>query len=221
MKKNKLDYKHDFPQLISKLENMIIIGVFLPKERLVEANLAQRMGVSRAWIRDSLKILETKGLVNMVPYRGAMVADLSEQEVNDIFQVRVVLERLCNKLAADNFKPEHKIILRNIAKKIEQAHENDLYDEMIELNTEFHEYITQIAQNVYLIETLKKVRSRYYIFNTFAWSNPEVVQQVLKEHKQYIIALESRDYEMLSTLARSHISYSKDLYLNQIKRRKI
>jgi DNA-binding GntR family transcriptional regulator len=221
MKKNKLDYKRDFPQLISKLENMIIIGAFLPKERLVEANLAQKMEVSRAWVRDALKILETKGLVNMVPYRGAMVADLSEQEVNDIFQVRVVLERLCNKLAADNFQPEHKIILSGIARKIEQAYEDDLYDVMIELNTEFHEYITKIAHNVYLIETLKKIRSRYYIFNTFAWSNHEIVRKVLKEHKQYIVALETKDYELLSTLARSHISYSKDLYLNQVKRRKI
>ena len=221
MKKTRLNYKRDFPRLISKLENMIIIGAFSPKERLVEADLAERMGVSRAWVRDALKKLETKSLVNMVPYRGARVADLSEQEVNDIFHVRVVLERLCNQLAADNFQLEHKIVLIDIERKIEQAYEKDLYDEMIESNAMFHEYITEMSCNAYLIETLKQVRNRYYIFNTFAWSNPEIVQKVLQEHKQYIIALESQDYEMLNTLAQSHISYSKDLYLNQIKRRKI
>ena len=97
MKKSKPDYKKDFPHLISKLENMIIIGAFLPKERLVEADLAQMLSVSRAWIRDALKILETKGLVKMVPYRGAMVADLSEKEVNEIFEVRLALERLFHK----------------------------------------------------------------------------------------------------------------------------
>ena len=219
--KKKNDCKQDFPQLIAKMENMIIIGAFLPKERLVETDLAERLGVSRAWIRDALKILETKGLVKMVPYRGAIVADLTEEQVKDIFQVRVVLERLCNRLAADNFKPEDKTVLEDMAQKIEQAYEKDLYEDMIEANTRFHDYITKISGSDYLVEILNQVRSRYYIFNTFAWSNPEMVQKILKEHKQYIIGLETKDYDLLNMLAQSHISYSKDLYLNQIKRRKI
>jgi len=104
MKKNKLNFKHDFPRLISKLENMIILGAFLPKERLVEADLAQKMEVSRAWIRDALKNLETKGLVKMTPYRGAIVTDLTEKEVEELFQVRLVLERLANRLACENIQ---------------------------------------------------------------------------------------------------------------------
>jgi len=55
--------KKDFPRLITRLENMIVIGRLQPRERLVEADLANRFKVSRAWIRDALKILETKGLV--------------------------------------------------------------------------------------------------------------------------------------------------------------
>jgi DNA-binding GntR family transcriptional regulator len=134
---NKLDYKRDFPQLMSRLETLIIIGAFLPKERLVEADLAKKMEVSRAWIRDALKILETKGLVKMIPYRGAIVADLTEKEVEEIFQVRVVLERLCNKLAADNFLPEHKMILQDLAGRIKHAYGEDRFDKMIAANTNF------------------------------------------------------------------------------------
>lgn len=221
MKKKKKNSKQDFAQLISKMENMIIIGAFLPKERLVETSLAERLGVSRAWIRDALKILETKGLVNMVPYRGAIVADLSENQVNEIFQVRVVLERLCNKLAAGNFKPGYRTRLEEMAEKIERAYENDHYEEMIKANTRFHDYITTMSGSDYLVEILNQVRSRYYIFNTFAWSNPDMVAKILKEHRQYIDGLENKDYEMLDKLAQSHITYSKDLYLSQIKRRKI
>lgn len=221
MKKYKLDFKEEFPRLISKIENMIIVGAFQPRERLVEAELAKRLKVSRAWIRDALKLLETKGLVKMEPYKGAMVADLSQEEVNEIFQVRVTLERLCNKLAADNFRPEHSIVLHDLAKQIEEAYAEDRIDRMIQANTHFHDYITQLSSNRFLIETLQQVRSRYYIFNTFAWSNPEMVKNILEEHKRYISALEEKDYETLDNLAESHISYSKTLYLNLIRHRRI
>jgi len=219
--KNKPDYKRDFPYLISRLENLIIIGAFLPKERLVEADLAQKMEVSRAWIRDALKNLETKGLVKMVPYRGAIVTDLTEKEVKELFQVRLVLERLCNQLAADNFLPEHGMQLRDLAHRIEQAYEEDRFDEMIDANTKFHNYITQISKNDCLIQILKQIRHQYYLFNTFAWSNPEVVRKILDEHEKYISALEKGDYETLNALAESHISYSKDLYLKQLKSRRL
>ena len=189
MNTKKANYKRDFPQLIARLENLIIIGAFLPKERLVEADLAQRLGSSRAWIRDALKILETKGLVKMIPYRGAVVADLTEKEVEEIYQVRVVLERLCNKLAADNFLPEDKRALTELAVKIEGAYKEDRFDKMIDANANFHDYITQISKNECLIQTLKQIRLRYYLFNTFAWSSPEVVNRVLDEHKKYISAL--------------------------------
>lgn len=217
--KNKLNFKHDFPRLISRLENMIILGAFLPKERLVEADLAKKMEVSRAWIRDALKNLETKGLVKMTPYRGAIVTDLTEKEVKELYQVRLVLERLCNQLAADNYLSEHGMRLRELAHRIEQAYEADRFDQMLEANTKFHDYITQISNNDYLIQILKQIRHRYYLFNTFAWSNPEVVRKILDEHEKYISALEKGDYETLNALAESHITYSKDLYLKQLRRR--
>ena len=219
MKKTKLDYREAFPRLISKIENMIILGVFQPRERLVEADLAERLDVSRAWIRDALKILETKGLVKMEPYKGAMVADLTQEEVNEIFLVRVTLERLCNKLAAENFSPEHGIVLRDLAQRIEQAYAENQFEGMIQANKAFHDYITQLSNNQFLIETLQQVRSRYYIFNTFAWSNPEMVKNILEEHNRYISALEQKDYAALDHLAESHITYSKTLYLNQIRHR--
>jgi DNA-binding GntR family transcriptional regulator len=219
MKKNKPDYRDAFPRLISKIENMIILGLFQPRERLVEADLAARLKVSRAWIRDALKILETKGLVKMEPYKGAMVADLSREEVHEIFQVRVTLERLCNKLAAENFSPEHGNALRNLASRIEKAYAENRFDGMIQANKDFHDYITRLSNNRFLIETLHQVRSRYYIFNTFAWSNPEMVKAILEEHNRYITALEEKDYASLDSLAESHITYSKTLYLSQIRHR--
>lgn len=212
----KRNYKNDFPRLIARLENMIVIGKLQPRERLVEADLASLFKVSRAWIRDALKILETKGLVKMTPFRGATVAQLSEAEIEEIFQIRVVLERLCNRLALKNFRGEHAEQLRHLANRIKHAYKKNRFAEMLEANAEFHNLIAEIAGNKMLIGMLKQLRSRFHLFNTFAWSSPELVQQILHEHERYIEAFEKGEIKPLNRLAESHISYSKDLYLKQL-----
>lgn len=213
----KRNYKKDFPRLLARLENMIVIGRLQPRERLVESDLATRFDVSRAWIRDALKILETKGLVKTIPFRGATVAQLSEREIEEIFQIRVVLERLCNQLALQNFRPEHAERLRRLANRIKAAYEADRFDDMLAANAEFHNYIADIAGNRMLIGMLHQLRSRFLLFNTFAWSSPDLVRQTIREHEQYIEALEKGECETLSLLAERHISYSKDLYLKRLK----
>ena len=85
----------------------------------MENDLAQKLGASRHWIRDALKILETRGLVKMVPYKGAMVSDLTEKEINEVFQVRVVLERLSYRLACDNYKKTDGRRLRKLADRLQ------------------------------------------------------------------------------------------------------
>jgi len=217
MKKNKLNFKRDFPRLISKLENMIILGAFLPKERLVEADLAQKMEVSRAWIRDALKNLETKGLVRMTPYRGAIVTDLTEKEVKELFQVRLVLERLANRLACDNIQQSDSKSLRKIADRIKESYKKNDFNEMLNANIQFHSYITELSKNNTLIQMIAQLRIRFHIFNTFAWSIPEIVERILKEHELFITGLEKKNEELLDDLAEKHFSHSKNLYLRQLK----
>ena len=86
MSSSKKDLKADFQELVTRMENMILTGLLQPRERLVELKLSEELGVSRFWIRDAFKILETKGLIKVVPYKGAVVCDLDEQEIENIFE---------------------------------------------------------------------------------------------------------------------------------------
>jgi DNA-binding GntR family transcriptional regulator len=218
MPKNNI--REDFQQLITRLENMILIGMFLPRERLVENDLAQKMGVRRNWVRDALKILESKGLVKTVPYRGAMVRDLDAQEINEIFQVRVVLEKLANRLACENLKKPDGKALRKIADQIKDSYKRNNFDEMITANVQFHSYITELSKNSTLIQMINELRIRFHIFNTFAWSSPEIVGLILKEHEQFIKGLAKKDKKLLDDLAEKHFSHSKNLYLIHLKARR-
>ena len=216
----KKNIKEDFQRFIARLENMVLIGMFQPRERLIENDLAQQLGVRRNWIRDALKILESKGLVKTVPYRGAMIRDLDEQEINEIFQVRVVLERLANSLACENFTKSDAEKLKEIADRIKDSYKRNNFEEMIAANVEFHNYITALSGNSTLIQMIKQLRIRFHIFNTFAWSSPEIVNRILKEHEQFIIALDKKDMALLDDLAVKHFSHSKDLYLIQLGARR-
>ena len=80
-------------RVTKEIEEAILSGQFKPRERLIEMDLISRFGVSRTVIREALKRLEAKGLVRTTPYRGAMVADLTVKEIEEIYFVRAELER--------------------------------------------------------------------------------------------------------------------------------
>ncbi len=216
---SKNNIKEDFKNFITELENMILIGMFQPRERIVEFDLAEKFGVRRNWVRDALKILESRGLIKTIPYRGAIVRDLDEQEINEIFQVRVVLEKLSNRLACENFKPSDSKALRKIADRIKESYPKNNFTEMIAANIKFHNYITSLSKNKTLIQMIAHLRIRFHIFNTFAWSIPEIVERILKEHELFIKSLKEKDGELLDDLAEKHFGHSKNLYLMQLKTR--
>jgi len=217
MKKN---LKGDFQKLIARLENMILTGVFQPRERLIELKLSEELGVSRFWIRDTFKILETKGLIKVIPYKGAVVCDLDEQEIEDIFEVRAELDALATRKAAKNAKKADISLLKRMLRQFEKSRSCGDFGEMISANENFHDYIYELSHNQTLVQMINQLKARYHILRYHSWSSPDTFQRIQKEHKQFIKCLENKDFRLLDELARRHLSYSKDSYLLQLRAKK-
>lgn len=220
MVSSKKDLKEDFQKLITRLENMILTGVFQPRERLIEIKLASDMGVSRFWIRDAFKILETKGLIKVIPYKGAMVCDLDEHEIENIFEVRAELDALATRKAAENLKKSDINYLKRMARKFEESVKSEDFGEMISANENFHSYIYALSGNPILIQLINQLKTRGHILRYHAWASPDIIDRIQKEHKLLIEALDKKDLKLLDGLARRHISYSKDTYLFNLKAKK-
>jgi DNA-binding GntR family transcriptional regulator len=220
MTQPKKDLKEDFQKLIERLENMILTGVFQPRERLVELNLAKELNVSRFWVRDAFKILETKGLIEIIPYKGAMVCDVDEDEIENIFEVRVELDSLATRKAAKNAQSSDIKYLKRMARKFEESVKNGDLGEMISANEDFHNYIYELSQNPTLIQVIHQLKAQSHILRYHALASPDVIKQIQKEHKLLIEAIDKKDYKQLDDLARRHISYSKDSYLKHFKAKK-
>ncbi len=219
MAKPKKDRKEDFQALIVRLETMILTGVFQPGERLVEASLSAKLGVSRFWIRDALKHLEAKELVRVVPYKGAMVSDLAEAEIEEIFEVRFELESLATRLSAQYIDKTDLGFLEKMAEKIEASFQSADADAMIRYNDAFHSRIFERCRNKTMLDMIDQLKKRCHILRHAAWSSPGNIKLILEEHRIYLKALANRDLELLDYLARRHISHSQIAYLSRLRTR--
>lgn len=212
--------KMDFQAFVSRIENKILTGTFKPRERLIEAALSEMFGVSRYTVRDAFKVLETKGLVTVTPFRGVVVSELGRQEVEEIFVIRAALEQVALRLSTLNTTSADIKVLRKMVKGIEEAHDEDDFAAMVAADTAFHDYVFQMSRNKVLRRMINDLRNRCHIIRYSAWSSPGIVQQVLQEHHLIVDAIEARDVAALDQLSEKHISHGKEAYLLRLKTEK-
>ena len=206
--------------VVQVLEKMIFTGELQPRERLVVNALSERLGVSSYLVRTALQAMEAKGLVKMEPHRGAMVSDLGLEEINEIFQVRVGLEKMANALAANRATSRDLARLREIDDQLTGCYHRGDLSGVIAANAQFHNYLAGLSGNKTLLKMILELKKRCHIFNTTAWSSPETVERLFEEHQQYITALEGRDLATLEALPERHFGHSKKLYLQHLKAKK-
>jgi DNA-binding GntR family transcriptional regulator len=202
--------------VLRKLENAILSGQFKPRERLVERDLLGDFDVSRTVIREVLKILEGKGLVKITPYRGAVVVDLTADDVEEIFFLRVKLEAIAADLVVKNITRIEVQHLKKLCRELEK-HLREGTDQMIEKDNEFHRALFQASRNNYLNEMIDYLSTKAHVVKFNAWSLPNRIEHSRLEHKAMIEALERRDGEAFEKLVVDHLLFSKNSYLAQLR----
>ncbi|MGA2734791.1 MAG: GntR family transcriptional regulator [Syntrophobacteraceae bacterium] len=202
--------------VLRKLENAILSGYFKPRERLVERDLLAHYDVSRTIIREVLKMLEGKGLVKITPYRGAVVVDLSAEEVEEIYFLRQKLEAIAARLVVENITRVEIQRLKKLCKELEK-HLSKKTDQMIEKDNEFHRALFQASENSHLNEMIDHLSTKVHMVKFNAWSLPNRIEHSISEHRAMIAALERRDAEAFEKLVIEHLLFSKNSYMAQLK----
>jgi len=199
-----------------EIEDAILSGQFKPRERLVEMDLISTFGVSRTVIREALKKLEAKGLVRSTPYRGVIVADLTVEEIEEIYFLRTELEKIAARLVLKNITQEEIQKLKKLAKEVER-HLRDKTHQMIEVDSEFHQMIFRACHNSYLQEMIDFLRTKAHIVRFNAWSLPNRIEQSILEHREMIRAIEDKNLSQFEKLIVKHLTFSKESYMSQLK----
>ncbi len=202
--------------VVRRLENAIMSGYFKPRERLIEGDLIRYFDVSRTVIREVLKMLEAKGLVKITPYRGAVVVDLTAEEVEDIYFLRTKLETIAAGLVIKHITQKEVQELKKICKELEK-HLRDRTDQMIEKDNEFHQALFGASRNKYLNDMINYLSIKAHIVKFNAWSLPDRIEQSIMAHRAMIDALERRDGKAFERLVIDHLLFSKNSYLGQLR----
>ena len=148
--------------VFNTLRQAILRGEMEPGERLMEIQLAQKLGVSRTPIREAIRKLELEGLVIMIPRKGAEVAHITEKDMRDVLEVRCTLEELAVALACKNVTPERIMDLRAANKVFESAIVSKDVVNIVDADVQFHDTIYAMTDNDRLIQIINKLREQMY-----------------------------------------------------------
>ena len=200
------------------LRQAILKGELEPGERLMEIQLAERLGVSRTPIREAIRKLELEGLVIMIPRKGAEVADITEKSLRDVLEVRKALEELAVQLACEKITQEE-------LEELEQAGENfkkvlnrskDI-TEVAEADVRFHDVIYMATDNQKLIHLLNKLREQMYRYRVEYLKNPDVHEQLIQEHEEIVYHIKRREKAEATAVTCQHIDNQVSAVTDKIR----
>lgn len=147
-----------------RLRETIAQGQFAPGQHLREAELAEALQVSRGPVREALAQLEREGLVVLRRHRGAQVADLSRADIEEVYTLRLALERLAVRLAASNARPEHFAAFDDVLEKMSQLRDDYTARDAAALDVAFHDVVYEAADHRRLLRSWEQIRSQVYAF---------------------------------------------------------
>lgn len=185
------------------LRQAILSGRFQPGERLTEVGLAKAFDVSRNPVREALRVLEVEGIVEINPRRGARVALLSNEEIQEIIELRAELESMSARYAARRCSDEARSALTKLLEDGDDAQTRGDLEVLDELNQKFHNQIAMAGKNRFLVGFMKTLNEKtQWIFANRPRYN---VADNWKEHAAILRAVIDADEELASVLAKRHV----------------
>ena len=204
--------------VFNTLRKAILRGELKPGERLMEIQLANKLGVSRTPIREAIRKLELEGLVLMIPRKGAEVAQITEKNMQDVLEVRKALEELSVQLACERITPEQVEEMKMAAEDFRKVLKSCVATKIAEADVKFHDIIFAATNNQRLITLLNNLREQMYRFRVEYLKQKECYPQLLEEHDKLIALISGGEVEEACELMGCHIDNQASTVSDVIRR---
>jgi DNA-binding GntR family transcriptional regulator len=188
--------------VVEAVRARIVSGRLAAGSRIDQDALAAEFGVSRMPIREALRQLGAEGFVTIVPHRGAIVTALSPTEVEEVYEIRAVLEALASRMAVSALT-EHD--LAKLGGILEAMHDEEQIDTWVALNDRFHNTIIQASNRGRLIELIQRIRHQSQPYVRLYVHHLHRSAQAREEHEAILAALVARDADKTESAVRSHL----------------
>ncbi|MGN0352853.1 MAG: GntR family transcriptional regulator [Roseburia sp.] len=188
------------------LREAILKGELKPGERLMELQLAAKLGVSRTPIREAIRMLEQEGLAVTVPRKGAEVAKMTEKDMEDVLQIREALDELAVNVACDQITEEQLEKLHNAMIEFQQASKTEDVKRVAEADVLFHDIIYQATGNPKLVSMLNNLREQIYRYRVEYLKDEKIYPVLMQEHEQILEGLRERNKEKVTKAMQVHVA---------------
>lgn len=203
--------------VFNTLRQAILKGELKPGERLMEIQLANKLGVSRTPVREAIRKLELEGLVLMIPRKGAEVAEITRQDMEDVLEVRTALEELAVKDACDHITDAQLSELKKASNEFKKAllEGKDLVT-CADADMHFHDVILSATNNRRLIQMLDNLSEQMYRYRMEYLKDERTHKTLIEEHDAIRRALKKHDKVKAGAAIRVHIDNQKRSILESL-----
>lgn len=192
------------------LKSSVLSGHFNPGERLTEEHLAKKLGVSRTPVREALHKLESEGLIKPLETRGFIVSRDSKDEVEELFELRAILEGYALRIISEKISEEDLKQLDRLVAGAEDALRRKRMEEVFKWNTKFHDTLHGIVvDKKRLHRLLVNIRKYVLRYRMDTLQYPDGGKRAVDGHRKILLALRLKDPDLCERMMREHIQEAK------------
>ena len=192
-------------QVADRLRTLIYQNELKPGDAIDEMALCERFGISRTPLREALKVLNSEGLLELIPRKGSFVRSMDMEELNELFPVMAVLEGLCAREAVENCSPDDLKQLENMHAKLEDYAAQGNIDAYYEQNYVFHQAIQDLSGNKFLQRIIGDLRKILRLARHMQLTIPGRLLASLEEHRQIMKAFRKHDPDLADQNMQNHL----------------
>ena len=189
-----------------RIREMIRKGALKKGDRILEAPMCQTMGVSRTPLREALRILSSEGLIELIPNRGAYVAQPSIKDIGEMFYVMSILEGTCARVCVEKMDDEGLRRLDDLYRKLEQHCQAEDREKYMAVNHSFHSLVQELAGNSVLSEVIDALRQKILLYRYRQIYQPNRLKESMQEHRDLQQAFRERNPEAAERFMQEHLT---------------
>ncbi|CAH1208881.1 HTH-type transcriptional repressor RspR [Paenibacillus plantiphilus] len=191
---------------LSQIQRWIIDGTLQPGEKLVDAELAEALGVSRTPVREALQLLEVQGLVEMHPGRDTRVQTIEKDDILKMYTTLAALHALAAETASTLIRPEEIELLRGLNAEFAAAIENGQPYRAMEIDEQLHNLIVEVSDNSYVAAFSASLQIHIRRFKYVFLAQPvSATAASVEEHAAIIKVLEQGDHEAAASVMKQNL----------------
>lgn len=203
-------------KILETIREAIIKGSLKPGEKVAEPELAERFGISRTPIREAFRQLESEGYLTVIPRKGAVVASLSEREVEEFYAIKSILEGYAARMAAAVLTEKDLEKLESLNARLQQLADEGDVKTFFRVHNEFHEVFLKASNNEKLMELINQLMLKFNRLRMASLALPGRMHISVKEHARIIEAFRKKDGETADNLVKKTASYGGQVLIQSM-----